>query len=162
MLGNFENKLNDASNGKSLSQICKEKDLSVSDMVIIASITQKESVNSEDMYNVSSVIHNRLNNASEYPYLNMDTTVVYAVGHKNLTKADLKSDSPYNTYTSKGLPPGPICNPGMDALKAAANPNQTDYYYFVADDAGTKHLYAKTLADHNKNIAQLEAEAKSN
>ena len=92
----------------------------------------------------------------------MDTTVVYAVGHKNLTKADLKSDSPYNTYTSKGLPPGPICNPGMDALKAAANPNQTDYYYFVADDAGTKHLYAKTLADHNKNIAQLEAEAKSN
>ena len=71
--------------------------LSVSDMVIIASITQKESVNSEDMYNVSSVIHNRLNNASEYPYLNMDTTVVYAVGHKNLTKADLKSDSPYNT-----------------------------------------------------------------
>ena len=162
MLGNFENKLNSTSDGKSLTQICKEKNLDVSDMVIIASITQKESVNADDMYNVSSVIHNRLNNAAEYPYLNMDTTVVYAVGHKNLTKADLKSDSPYNTYTSKGLPPGPICNPGMDALKAAASPNQTDYYYFVADDAGTKHLYAKTLAEHNKNIAQLEAEAAGN
>ncbi|MCD8355814.1 MAG: endolytic transglycosylase MltG [Clostridia bacterium] len=164
MLGNFENKINDDSDGKSLAQLCKEKDLSVSDMVIIASMVEKESVDADDMLNVSGVIWNRLDHASEYPYLNIDATIQYVVGHTDLTDADMKYDSPYNTYTSKGLPPGPICNPGYDALLAAVQPAVHDYYYYVANADHTAHIYAKTQEEQTANIAavQKQKEASGN
>lgn len=158
MLGNFENKLNDDSNGDSIKEICQKKGISVADAVNIASMIQKEAVNTDDMYQVSGVIHNRLNNKAEYPYLNIDATIQYAVGHLDLTDEDMKSDSPYNTYTSKGLPPGPICNPGYDALLAAVNPAQHDYYFYVANADNTSHIYAKTQEEQTANIKKVQQE----
>lgn len=158
MLGNFQIKLNDDSDGDSLAKLCKKKDISVADMVNIASMIEKEAVDAEDMYKVSGVIANRLKHSSEYPYLNIDATIQYAVGHLNLTDEDMKSDSPYNTYTSKGLPPGPICNPGLNALKAAINPTVHDYYYYVANADGSAHIYAKTQQEQTANIQKVQAE----
>lgn len=156
MLGNFENKINDDTNGKSLAELCEEKDISIADMVNIASMVEKESVDAEDMLNVSGVIWNRLNHRSEYPYLNIDATIQYAVGHTDLTDADMEYDSPYNTYTSKGLPPGPICNPGHDALLAAVQPAVHDYYYYVANADHSAHIYAKTQEEQTANIESVQ------
>lgn len=156
MLGNFENKINDTTNGKSLTKLCEENDMSISDMVIIASMVEKESVNADDMLMVSGVIANRLKHSSEYPYLNIDATIQYVVGHTTLTSEDMEYDSPYNTYTSKGLPPGPICNPGYDALLAAVQPAVHDYYYYVANADRTAHIYAKTQEEQSANIAAVQ------
>lgn len=156
MLGNFENKINDTTNGKSLAKLCEENDMSISDMVIIASMVEKESVNADDMLMVSGVIANRLKHSSEYPYLNIDATIQYVVGHTTLTSEDMEYDSPYNTYTSKGLPPGPICNPGYDALLAAVQPAVHDYYYYVANADRTAHIYAKTQEEQSANIAAVQ------
>lgn len=162
MLGNFQNKLNDDSEGDSLAELCEAKGMSVADMVNIASMIEKEAVNADDMYQVSGVIANRLNHSSEYPYLNIDATIQYAVGHLELTDEDMKTDSPYNTYTSKGLPPGPICNPGLDAMKAAVSPAQHDYYYYVANADGSAHIYAKTQEEQTANIKKVQAEKNAN
>lgn len=156
MLGNFENKINDTTNGKSLVKLCEENDMSISDMVIIASMVEKESVNADDMLMVSGVIANRLKHSSEYPYLNIDATIQYVVGHTTLTSEDMEYESPYNTYTSKGLPPGPICNPGYDALLAAVQPSVHDYYYYVANADRTAHIYAKTQEEQSANIAAVQ------
>ena len=75
---------------------------------------------------------------------------------------DMKTDSPYNTYTSKGLPPGPICNPGLDAMKAAVSPAQHDYYYYVANADGSAHIYAKTQEEQTANIKKVQAEKNAN
>lgn len=158
MLGNFENKLNNDSEGDSLAELCEKQDMSIADMVNIASMIQKEAVDTDDMYQVSGVIANRLNNASEYPYLNIDATIQYAVGHLDLTDEDMESDSPYNTYTSKGLPPGPICNPGLDAMKAAISPAEHEYYYYVANADGSAHIYARTQEEQTANIRAVQAE----
>ena len=127
-------------------------------MVIIASMVEKESVDAKDMLDVSGVIWNRLNHKSEYPYLNIDATIQYVVGHTELTDAAMKYDSPYNTYTSKGLPPGPICNPGYDALLAAVQPSVHDYYYYVANADRTAQSDAKTQGEQTANIAAVQRE----
>ncbi len=161
MLENFESKLTDDSDGDSLQSLCEENDMSISDMVNIASMVQKEAVDADDMKMVSGVIANRLNNSSVYPYLNIDATVQYAVGHLDLTDEDMESDNEYNTYTNRGLPPGPICNPGYDAMYAAVNPTDHDYYYYVANADGTAHIYAETQAEQTENINAVQAEKDS-
>ena len=89
--------------------------------------------------------------------LQTDPTVIYALTlgkselGRSLKRKDLQVDSPYNTYKYAGLPPKPICNPGTEALKAAANPLKTPYFYFVADGDGG-HNFSKTLDEHNQNI----------
>lgn len=117
---------------------------SIHDVVIVASMIEKESANIEESYDIASVIYNRLTNAGEFPYLNIDATIYYALGGKDgaLTAEDLQIDSPYNTYTQPGLIPGAICNPGSDSLYAAVDPNYTDYYYYALDpDLGTHRFF---------------------
>ena len=92
--------------------------------------------------------------------LDIDATLQYALGYqadekrwwkKELTAQDKTINSPYNTYTNPGLPPGPISNPGLDSIKAALNPAKTDYLFYISDANGVNH-YAKTMAEHNANI----------
>ena len=104
---------------------------------------------------MAGIIINRLNLGMP---LQVDASVQYAVGTSKdwwpiLSLADLKINSPYNTYKFTGLPPTPIANPGLSSLKAAFNPAVTDYLYYIHDSTGQIH-YAKTLAEHNANVAK--------
>lgn len=123
-------------------------------IVTLASLIEREARHDEDRPLISSVMHNRLDIGMP---LQIDATVQYAIGteddwwKKDLTFDDLKVNSPYNTYVVTGLPPGPISNPGLKALQAAANPADTDYLYYITDKNGVNH-YAKTGEEHNANI----------
>ena len=124
--------------------------------LVLASIIEKETGVGSEREVVSSVFINRLNIGM---LLQTDPTVIYA--HTNgeaplgreLLRRDMRIDSPYNTYRYPGLPPGPIANPGRSALEAALNPDETDFLYFVADGTGG-HAFAKTLREHNRNVAE--------
>ena len=131
--------------------------LSRDQVVIIASLIEREAKLPKDRPLVASVILNRLKIGMA---LQIDATVQYALGFqedektwwkKNLTIQDLKIDSLYNTYENPGLPPAPISNPGIDVLSAVVNPSNTDYLYYTSDSLGQNH-YAKTLDQHNANI----------
>ncbi len=112
------------------------------EILIIASIIQKEAANSSQMADISSVIHNRLK-SSTYPNLQCDSTSDYVTNHVKSqvgsTYAQIYADS-YNTYKVEGLPPGPICNPGLDAIEAALNPSDTNYYFFCHNNKGKIYL----------------------
>ena len=130
------------------------------ELLILASIVEKETGIASERAKVASVFINRLNLGMR---LQTDPTVIYAVtgGQMDLGrpiyKKDLVFDSPYNTYVYGGLPPAPICSPGVDAIKAVANPDQTKYLYFVADGITGGHLFAKSLAEHNRNVARYRS-----
>ena len=135
----------------------KTVDLTQEQIVIVASIVEREAVSSADMDIVASVLENRLSLGMA---LGSDVTVEYALGYqpaiktwwkKDLSVNDLQIHNPYNTRLNSGLPPTPISNPGLVALKAAANPPSSDYLYFIADKKGVVH-FAKTLQGHNANI----------
>lgn len=117
---------------------------SKNDIIIMASIIEKETDGS-DQRNIASVIQNRLKNTWATPkgYLQVDSTIQYLLKErkKKLTDKDLEIDSPYNTYKNPGLPIGPICNPGLTAIEAALEPNQTNYYYFMLGKDGTTHFF---------------------
>ncbi len=140
--------------------------ITIREIVIIASMIEKETAGVDESYTISSVIYNRLTNPGAYPYLNIDATIIYALGgnidpetgeSKPLTKEDLNLDSPYNTYTNAGLIPGPISNPGRNSLDAALDPLETGYYYYVYNPVTRKHLFAKTKSEHDNNIAYVES-----
>ena len=130
--------------------------------IILASIIEKETGIATERAKISGVFVNRLNKGMP---LQTDPTVIYAItkgAHKDngkgplgrrLLRKDLSIDSPYNTYKYAGLPKGPICNPGKDAIIASLNPEKHNYFYFVADGTGG-HIFSKTLAEHNRNVAQ--------
>ena len=125
-----------------------EHQLTVRDVVIIASMIEKETAANPESYLISSVIYNRLTNPKEYPYLNIDATLVYVLGHGNLTYEDLKYDSPYNTYLYPGLIPGAISNPGIYSLDAALDPTETAYYFYALNPATGEHHFSQTLKEH--------------
>jgi len=129
------------------------------ELVVLASIVEKETGQADERARVAAVFINRLNKKMR---LQSDPTIIYGiVGGKGslgrpISRADISTPTAYNTYAIDGLPPGPIANPGRDALMAVANPARTNDLYFVADGTGG-HAFAETLADHNKNVARWRA-----
>lgn len=122
--------------------------------LILASIIEKETGYAPDRAKIARVFINRL---QKHMKLQSDPTTIYGLKNFNgdLTKADLSVDSPYNTYVTHGLPPTPICNPGLDSIHAALNPAPGDYYYFVARGDG-RSAFSRTLAQHNRHVARFQ------
>lgn len=122
---------------------------SLNEIIILASIIEKEAKFNDEKNKVSSVFYNRLKINMK---LQSCATIQYILGEpkEGLDENDLKIDSPYNTYLYKGLPPGPICNPGLDSIIAALEPAEEDYLFFVLGDNG-RHIFSKTYQEHLKN-----------
>jgi UPF0755 protein len=127
--------------------------------LIMASIIEKETGVADERRQVASVFINRLQQGMR---LQTDPTVIYGITKgegvlgRGLRQSELRRETPYNTYVIDGLPPGPIANPGAEAIKAAMDPDQTDYLFFVADGSGG-HAFAETLEEHNENVARWRA-----
>ncbi|MBE6541534.1 MAG: endolytic transglycosylase MltG [Ruminococcaceae bacterium] len=141
---------------------CVEYGYTVDEIITLASIIEKEAGMPWEFITVSSVFHNRLNSPWNFPYLESDATIVYVLSHEKgertpITAADLDYDTPYNTYMYKGLPPGPIANPSASAMLASLTPQDTDYYFFVANKGKT--YFSETKEEHDAYIAQFKAEA---
>lgn len=126
------------------------------EVLVLASIVEKETAVAKERPQVASVFVNRLRRGMR---LQSDPTVIYALTEglkplgRALTRKDWKFDHPFNTYVIKGLPPKPIGNPGKEAIAAVLNPDETKYLYFVADGSGG-HAFAKNLKEHNRNVAR--------
>ncbi|HEX2858627.1 MAG TPA: endolytic transglycosylase MltG [Alphaproteobacteria bacterium] len=123
------------------------------DLLIMASIVQKEAANNAEMPQIAGVFVNRLNKKMR---LQSDPTVIYGMeSYKgNIQRKDLTDDNPFNTYKNDGLPPTPIANPGRAALLAAANPASTTALFFVVDVSGTGHVFSDTYEQHQKAVAK--------
>lgn len=147
MIDEFDSKLT-----PDVKQKLREKNLSVYDMVILASLVEKEALFKKDMPVIAQVFYKRLK--INMP-LQTDTTITYLIGAKeDVSIADTKVDSPYNTYQHYGLPPGPIASPGMDAINAVLEPAGTDYLYFVADRQGNNY-FSSSYAEHMANVNRV-------
>lgn len=137
-------------NGCSESYIA-ENQFTVYEVVIVASLIEEETASSAESAKIASVIYNRLTEDQAYErYLGIDAALLYALGeHKEtLTAEDLALDTPYNTRIYSGLVPTPITNPGLDSLKAALEPADTDYYYYILNPSTGTHVFSETLAEH--------------
>jgi len=145
---------------KSIARAWRERasQLAIGDadeLVILASIIEKESGTPADRAQISQVFHRRL---AKNMLLQTDPTVIYGVGPEfdgNLTRAHLRQDTPYNTYTRRGLPPTPIAIPSAASLRAAAHPAAGDYLYFVARGDGSSQ-FSRTLAEHNSAVRRYQ------
>ena len=132
--------------------------IGIHELVIVASLIEKETASTLESYTISSVIYNRLYRWGDTPsFLNIDAAIIYALGeHKEkLSSSDLQIDSPYNTYTHVGLTPGAICNPGLYSLNAALDPDDTDYYYYAMDPEAGAHHFSGTEDEHNAFLESL-------
>jgi UPF0755 protein len=152
MVGRFEKALT-----PEIKEQAAARGFSVRELVTLASLVEKETAKPKERPLVAAVYVNRLKIGMG---LQCDPTVIYAlerVGRYtgNLTRDDLRFDSPYNTYRYAGLPPGPIAAPGAASLQAAANPADVDYLYFVSRNDGS-HAFAATLEEHNRNVQEYQ------
>ncbi len=134
--------------------LARKRGMSMKEVVTLASIIEKETMAPEERALISSVFHNRLKKRIR---LQSDPTVIYAIKNfdGNLRKRDLRLNSPYNTYRHYGLPPGPISNPGKEALRAALEPAHADYLYFVSKNDGT-HKFSKSLREHTRAVNKYQ------
>ena len=154
MVSQFRGVFDDA-----LKEVAEERDMSIRDVVTLASIIQKEAGADAEHALVSAVYNNRLRIGMP---LQCDPTVIYALTldglyDGNLTRENLQYDSPYNTYRYPGLPPGPIAAPGLAVLRAAIAPADVSYLYFVSRNDGF-HEFANTLREHNRNVQRYQLE----
>ncbi len=167
LLNNYESKISEKQSIEGYSKKTTIKDLveksdtkySLDQIMTIASIIQAEAANKEDMYYISSILHNRLTADAEMGVsaLGLDSTKFYPYRNaEDVPDSEKNFKSRYDTYDKTGLPPGPICNPGMDAIIAALNPNDTDYYFFCHDSEGQPY-YAATLYEQNANLEYIES-----
>jgi UPF0755 protein len=148
---------------KNIAPLFKEykTDLTEEQVLTVASIVEREALVSDERPKIAAVYLNRFHIGKK---LEADPTVQYSLGFslkenrywkKGLTYADLKTDSPYNTYRYPGLPPGPICNPGIDSVKGVLNPEPDfEALYFVADTGG-RHVFSKTFNEHRRHIKRI-------
>jgi UPF0755 protein len=141
-----------------MAQRAASLDLSERDVLTIASIVERETSDPRERPLVSAVIHNRLRKGIR---LQSDPTVIYGIPdfNGNLTRENLKQYTPYNTYLVPGLPPGPICNPGLSSIKAALYPSPVDYLYFVSKNDGTHH-FSRTLEEHERAVDKYQRRRK--
>ena len=143
---------------KEFNSKAKSLGMTQDQIIILASIIQREAKDKSQMQVISSVLHNRLNDSATYPQLQMNSTKEYITA---VNKYNVFSDfyysiylDSYNTYSIEGLPPGAICNPGIDAIEAALNPSDTNYHFFCHDAKGNIYL-AETAAEHQKNTEKI-------
>jgi UPF0755 protein len=145
MLDNFEKKF------ETLKDIFKNQERSMHEIITMASILQKEVRTKKDYQIVAGILWKRLDSGW---HLGADATILYATKKKNLDIADLDIDSPYNTRRYTGMPPGPICNPDIEHIKAALTPTESEYWYYLTTLDTGEVIYAKTNEEHNKNKAK--------
>lgn len=152
MYANFESKIT-----KTMYARAAELGMTFDQVITLASLIQKEGTNQDNMENISSVFHNRLEDQYDYPHLQSDTTEYYIRDYiePNIPKGsrELYQDTidAYDTYLCDGLPAGPICSPGLEAINAALYPADTDYYYFLSSSDGVFY-FAETVEKHEQNI----------
>ena len=129
---------------------------SMDEIITLASMIQAEGTTFDDFVNISSVFHNRLDHPKQYPKLQSDATLQYILDKRKvlLTADDLKIKSKYNSYLADGLPPSAICNPSLDAINSALYPENTKFYYFLADAKG-KTYFSETLEEHEAKKREL-------
>ena len=139
MLVNFDSKVDD-----SMRQKFAVKGYTIQELLTVASMIEKET-DGTDRTTIASVIYNRLNNpgAGTTGHLNIDATIQYVLPEGEIVSEEdyYTVESPYNTYLNKGLPPGPIANPGLESIMAALNPESTNYYYYALGDDGVHHFF---------------------
>jgi UPF0755 protein len=142
----------------SLAKRAEKLGLSRLDVVILASMIEKEARDDQERRLISAVFHNRLNRGMA---LQSDPTAIYGVREKriSITREDLQRKTPYNTYIISGLPKGPIANPGIKSLQAVLFPADVGYLYFVSKNDGT-HYFSSTLEEHNRAVARYQRRAK--
>jgi len=135
--------------------------MTIDDVINLASLIEREAKNEDERFLVSGVFHNRLSGEnSDVRRLQSCASIQYIFYQRNgymlqrISDADTRVADPYNTYLHEGLPPGPICNPGISAINAALYPEQTDYYFFVSKGDGT-HVFSKTYEEHQAAILEF-------
>jgi UPF0755 protein len=137
-----------------------ETGMTLENVVTLASIVEKETGRADERPLIAGVFSNRIKKGMR---LDSDPTVIYGIKdfNGNLTRDDLHRYTPYNTYVIKGLPPGPICNPGIESIRAVLYPADTDYLYFVAKNDGT-HYFSRSLEEHNRRVITYQKKRAGN
>lgn len=162
MLRTFVNRFREVWNSEGFSRRTEELGVQIHDIVTLASIVEKEAMQSREMPLIACVFWNRLK--KNMP-LQADPTVYYGILVETKTKKrrlrwkDLRKRTPYNTYVNRGLPKGPISNPGKESIRATLYPSKKDYFYFVSKNNGT-HYFSRTLAEHNRAVNQYQRRRK--
>lgn len=156
MYSNFNDKMT-----RQMYKKMGEMNMTLDEVMAIASLVQREAAYAEDMKFVASVFLNRIRNSEEFPYLQSDVSIIYVENDikpyisGTLAEKEKIYDA-YNTYVCTGIPSGAVCNPGLDAINAVLNAAQTDYYYFCANEETGEIYYAKTIEEHEKNLLLAE------